>query len=55
VKTLKIFVGGTPQETREAYKAWWDHQRDVEVVEQPVIEPAGKGFKLTVWYRQVGA
>jgi hypothetical protein len=51
VNTLKIFSGGTPQDARDKYKAWWDQQRGIEAVETPKTEKAGTGWKLSVWYR----
>ncbi|HEY5412325.1 MAG TPA: hypothetical protein VIJ94_16520 [Caulobacteraceae bacterium] len=51
MNTLKIFPGGTPKDARDAYKAWWDQQRGIELVETPVIEAAGAGFKVSVWHR----
>jgi len=53
VNTLKIFVGGTPQEVRNAYKAWWDQQHSMELVQTPAVEEAGTGWKLSVWYRPI--
>jgi hypothetical protein len=55
MNTLKIFVGGTPDEARNSYKAWWDQQKGLEIVGTPVIEPAGTGWKLSVWYRPISS
>ena len=51
VNTLKLFAGGTPEEARNAYRAWWEQQCGMEIVGKPVIEPAGAGWKLSIWHR----
>ena len=49
---IKIFPGGSPEQVRTDYKAWWQQQRGIEVIGTPTIEPAGNGWKLTVQYRE---
>ena len=51
MNTLKIFVGGSPDHVRNLYKVWWDKQGGIELIGTPGIEPAGNGWKLTVWHR----
>jgi hypothetical protein len=51
MNTLKLFFGGTPEQARAAYKAWWDQQQGIEIAGTPTLEQEGTGWKLTVWYR----
>jgi hypothetical protein len=50
--TLKLIVGGSPKDVTGQYRAWSEEQR-VSLVCRPQIEPAGTGWKLTVWYMQI--
>jgi len=52
---IKIFPGGSPEQIRADYKAWWEQQRGIEIIGTPIIEPAVKGWKLTVQYRETTA
>jgi hypothetical protein len=53
MKRIFICFGGSPQEARDAYKAWWDKQRDIELLDPPpALEQDGNGWKLTVTYRK---
>ena len=50
---VKIFFGGTPQEAEDAFKSWRSQQQEIELTTNPVLEPGGKGWQLTVWYREM--
>jgi hypothetical protein len=47
--TLKLFVGGSPDDVTGQYRAWWEKQR-VRLVSRPQIVPAGRGWSLSVLY-----
>lgn len=51
MNTLRLFFGSTPQAARDAYKAWWDQQAEIEVVGTPTVEQEDGGWKVSVWHR----
>lgn len=50
--TLKLFVGGTRADVTGQYRTWWEQQKRIVLIDRPKIEQAGRGWKVTVLYRQ---